>query len=130
MLASTANGHTLAHEVGHASGLDDIYMTYTATNGVTASIANAGVVKSEYLDPRDWGSGYYPYDLLHTDLIKRLLMYGEGGYGGTGVPHGDVWGVRLITVQIGNGEYIRQPTTEGKARVGLESMNRNPKHLY
>ena len=100
----------------------DIYVTYTSTNGVTKSVADIGVVKPEYLDPKDYGAGYYSDDLQHPDLIKRLLMYGEEDpndpSSGVCIPHGDVWGV----CQTNDVPFI------DKAKVGLKGMNRNPKH--
>ena len=42
----------------------------------TLIINIAGLVKTGYMTQKDWGAGYYDENLQHTDLVKRLLMYG------------------------------------------------------
>jgi len=118
-VGKNASGITLAHEIGHICGLFDIYDT---RGNVT--IADAGVVKAEYLDPKDWAAGFYPDTLQQADLVKRLLMYGyvspDAGY----IPHGRVYGVHIP--RDSNGQPL--PTTKGMAYVGLQDFNRQPYH--
>ena len=113
-LAVRANAplSTLAHEIGHACNLEDIYLQdwdYLVSEGRA--------------DARNWsggdGTGYYPPALMHSDLIQRLLMYGINNPGAIDIPLADlaspvVWD---STIQ----EY--RPI-----RTGLPQMNRNPRH--
>jgi len=119
VVAKNATGMVLAHEIGHACGLRDIYATQDGL-----SIADAGVVKAAYLDPLDWGAGYYADDLQQTNLITRLLMYGYIHPNMGHIPHGRVYGVYKPRDAAGN----LLPTTRGMAPVGLKDFNRNPQH--
>jgi len=123
-IAKNASAVTLAHEIGHACGLRDIYSyVRNNTNQITHHIFNAGVVKAEYMDPLDWGAGYYAADLQQTNLITRLLMYGYIHPNANHIPHGNVYGVYRPKI---NG--VIQPPTIGLAPVGLKDFNRQPQH--
>lgn len=115
---------TLAHETGHACGLRDIYpFVRNNTNVIICDIFNAGVVQAGYMNPKDWGAGYYQRDLLHTNLITRLLMYGYGSADDIRghIPHGSVYGAYYP-----RGSNL--PVT-GMSEVGLNSItNRQPIH--
>jgi len=71
---ASAGPNSLAHELGHAQGLPDIY-----AGGVTNMPAVTGKVSQSRL-PDDWGTssseGYYPTSLMQAELIERTLMYG------------------------------------------------------
>jgi hypothetical protein len=108
---------TFAHEIGHSCNLRDIYARQGGLD-----IYTAGVVQAGYMDAKDWGAGYYANDLLHTNLITRLLMYGYDSPNAGHVPHGRVYGVHRPTRGA--------PLTIGMAPIGLDSPNfiRQPKH--
>ena len=116
-IAKNASGIVLAHEVCHAGGLRDIYITQG-----NISLADAGTVKAEYL-PMDW-SGYYPQNLSHTNLITRLLMYGYIQPNMGDIPLGRIYGVYRPKV---NGQIL--PPTKDMVPVGIQDLNRQPKHL-
>jgi len=119
-LAVTAGAPTyvLAHEIGHACGLTDIW---EGTLGNT-------LISEELVGWQNWsggtGTGYYPQDLKHADLLKRLLMYRYTGDNRVDIPLGGVKGYDpdsqsplplLISVGLtGSTLYV--------------SMNRNPSH--
>ncbi|MCL1921216.1 MAG: hypothetical protein FWG50_09105, partial [Kiritimatiellaeota bacterium] len=112
---------TLAHELGHACGLLDIYGRYRRPWAlVETSIADAGVTHASYMHPKDWAAGYYPGDLLHTNLITRLLMHGYAVDDARCIPYGEVYGVYLPT-------NATQHVT-GMSPVGFKNMIRNPTH--
>ena len=55
--------------------------------------------------PNDWGSdsalGFYSAGLTHSDIVTRLLMYGEGDSGdgaGIDLSYGDVYGNQLTNL--------------------------------
>ena len=118
VVAKNISGVSLAHEICHAAGLRDIYITQ---DGV--SIADAGVVKEAHV-PLDWSGDYYPHDLQHTNLITRLLMYGYVREHAVDIPLGRVYGVYRPR---GSGGLL--PPTKGMAPVGIQDLNRQPQHL-
>ena len=69
-LAAHGPAIKLFHEILHTCGLWDIYL-----DGVDGRLVSEALVGSV-----NWsggtGTGYYPPDLAHSNLIKRLMMYG------------------------------------------------------
>ena len=66
-IASGVGSRTIAHEVLHDCGLEDIYVGDDQGNPLVEPIVAQSV-------PSDWGGGYYnPWTLQHV-LIKRLVM--------------------------------------------------------
>ena len=97
LIKNTATGVTVAHEAGHAFGLSDIYTSQT--NETALAVSPALEPSREYM-PDDWGSdsvrGFYSAGLAHSDIVTRLLMYGEGDSGdgaGIDISCGDVYGL-------------------------------------
>ena len=87
-----ANVNTLAHEIGHACGLYDIY--YWKENVDWSELLAA--VKQNWASS-DWnngtGSRFYGAATSQADLIKRLLMLGEGSDIKSDIPLGNVYGI-------------------------------------
>ena len=81
---------TLAHEVGHACGLSDIYDVHQET-----SLTVTGMPCRAWM-PRDWG--WYPEHVAQADVIKRLLMYGFGSAAKGDVSRGDIYGLSYDSV--------------------------------
>jgi hypothetical protein len=111
-----------AHELGHACGWPDIYVTRKKANGDVDSELPTDRVKQAWL-PDDWNSGpdarYYD-NIRQRDLVARLLMHGHGdamGDGAIAIPRGAVYGL---------------PRSLGadpvKLNVGLKTMIRSPVH--
>jgi len=112
ILASNAKPVTLFHEILHACNLEDLYLTL---------IGNVPVSK-EILGPLNWsggdGTGYYPSDLTHRALIRRLMMYGHQNDNEADVPLEDLNEPRVMV--SGKLEAIR---------VSRKSMEtRTPRH--
>jgi len=114
-LAITAKSgpYALAHEIGHACGLGDIFDT----------LLGDMLVSGYLIGNLNWsggggGTGYYPHNLKHVDLIRRLLMYYQQGYDSRDIPLGSVRAYEQVPLNPG-----LQPI-----KVGVDSMNRNPRH--
>ena len=76
---------TLAHEIGHACGLSDIYDFW---DGMSVT----GMPQKVYFT-HDWG--WYPENVTQAQLVQRLLMYGfntDSTHKGD-ISRGDVYGV-------------------------------------
>ncbi len=80
-----ANARTIAHEIGHACGLPDIYDEDSET-----SLKVEGMPSKERM-PDDWG--WYPQSVKQADLVRRLLMYGVYSDTKADISYGDVYGL-------------------------------------
>ena len=97
LIKNTASGVTVAHEAGHAFGLSDIYAAQPTETALAVSPALEPRLENM---PDDWGSdsasGFYSAGLTHSNIVTRLLMYGEGDSGndsGVDIPFGDIYGL-------------------------------------
>jgi hypothetical protein len=120
-IAAIGDGHTIAHEVMHDCGLEDIYTV--EDSGGSDPNPVSGPVSAERI-PADWGGGYYPPGLMQRELIMRLLMRGERFgpepelSGSVYLPRGTVYGWRNAGGGTGR--------TLGNAGVGQSAVQRNP----
>ena len=66
---ANAKLNTLAHEIGHACGLEDLYIAYYPCGGL---------VSEDKVTPLNWsggeGTGYYSPTRSYCDLTYRCLM--------------------------------------------------------
>jgi hypothetical protein len=121
VIAANGNGHTIAHEVMHDCGPEDIYTVENPGGSVPNPVS--GPVSEERI-PADWGGGYYPPGLAQRSLISRLIMRGERFgtepdlSGSIYLPRGTVYGWRHA-----GGGSVR---TLGDAGVGQSTIQRNP----
>ena len=114
--------NTMAHEIGHACGLRDIYTDYGGTNVGSALVREAW-------EPQDWSGGigpeFYNRTLSQEILIRRLLMHGTvlASMATLDIPTGEVSGVKRN--ENGTNYVI------GLTKVGFDNngypMNRTPK---
>jgi len=114
--------HTLAHEVLHDCGLEDIY---TIENPDSSDPNPIPGPVSEGRIPSDWGGGYYLPGLTQRSLVTRLIMR-SGRFGpepplsqGVCLPRGTVCGWRDQDTN-GNVRVL------GQAGVGRSSVRRSP----
>lgn len=80
---------TLAHEIGHIFGWEDVYPMYFTEN------PSENFIHPDKI-PYDWNNGdapprYYDPDIRYTDLLKRMLMYGHTNENKGDIPFGDVY---------------------------------------
>ena len=109
-MAITADGTgvTLAHEIGHAFNLKDIYASNESSTNATVTlkmIPEDEMPRNVYMES-DWNAGcrghgigggrYYRKDETHVGIINRMLMNGsvERAFGGRDITMGQVHGVR------------------------------------
>ena len=131
VITSRISDKTLAHEIGHACGLLDIYPYRSVSNTLERVVT--GPVTADRL-PQDWGAGYYPPDLLQAYLITyRLLMMGYEDPTITttcDIPLGSVYGTWFDRLPpLFEGDVVIDVWEQSLAPVGLNSMgNRQPCH--
>ena len=121
-IAAIGNGHTIAHEVMHDCGLEDIYpQIKVGANAVPLSLPD---VSAPEMLPSDWCGGYYEPGLMQKFVVARLIM-SPGGYGNVplpraDIPSGNVWGYRTFST-------MGDPSGELELRnVGLSGCHQNP----
>jgi hypothetical protein len=92
IVRNSANAKTLAHEIGHACGLCDIFIDH----GNTEPSFVLENVKREWM-PDDWNNGtgcrFYDPILQHKNIIHRLLMFGNSNETKSDIPWGFVRGL-------------------------------------
>jgi len=135
VISGTAPDQTLAHELGHALGLADCYMSCMEDNSdpnsemVSLPGRNGSIKPSFFISrPNDWGeesgSGFYSSRLAVPDVYMRLLMFGEEDYAkrnGVDLPDSGV-----LCVQGNALGY----TGIGFAPVGASNINTNNSEVY
>jgi hypothetical protein len=115
IISDGGNFRTVAHELGHACGLEDIYIADNSGSGTPLPDAPP---KKDW-EPDDWNNGpgpqYYASSLDQKDLIQRLLMYGIFSSKKGDIPYGCVYGYDVSDIA-------------GLVDVGLRDMTRTPVH--
>lgn len=102
----------VAHEIGHACGLDDIYIDQEGGSNVSADLP----INKHYL-PYDCDIvSYYDTSYNYHHLLRRLLMFGTTGANSTGfdIPSGEIFGVGKISSTVYDTIYVD---------VGLRNMH-------
>ena len=95
IISASAQAVVVAHEIGHACGLEDVYSEYAGSNFV---VAVSGKAKKERM-PDDWGR--YSGRPSQSEMVQRLLMYGFAGRSGVDISYGDVDGVWYDAANMG-----------------------------
>lgn len=85
IVTQNISARSLAHELGHACGLSDIYVRHKDF-GDTVD----GLPSRERM-PNDWG--WYPPYVSQADVIRRMLMYGYESPMKIDITYGDVYGL-------------------------------------
>jgi hypothetical protein len=121
VMSATGSGRTLAHEVGHACGMPDIYVTNSvAGTSVTGAMTPDGL-------PDDWGKYGDGGESGATfeDVLPRLLMYGYATGGKGDVPSGSCMGLGYLSA--GGVRYWNVRNWEvGWGGISLMPPNHNP----
>lgn len=119
VIGPDADVRTVAHEIGHACGLRDIYNSYT-----NVSLRVDGYPSRERM-PNDWG--WYPPHVTHANIVRRLLMYGYGNPVKIDITYGDVYGLWYTNrINTDNGR-LEKSWQLGNAPVGFGIHgNRHP----
>ncbi len=116
-IVSNAMARTLAHEIGHACGLPDIYVAAPVnnpTNQLPNSLIEQAWISSDWCENIPHGG--YGASLTQPELVQRLLMYGVDLFDAVDLPCGSVHG-------------LNRDGGEETLAVGLTGMgNRTPSH--
>lgn len=113
----TAN--EIAHELGHACGLEDVYDWADGTDAVIG-----GELRKSWM-PDDWGR--YRTVTTQDGILKRLLMYGYTGSQGVDMTYGDVYGLWYTMEDIPGQDRKSKVWHQSLAPVGFHAHgNRHP----
>ena len=127
IITRAADYMDLAHEIGHAFGMRDVYVKNDDTASSVVELPLNVSVKYSY-SYADWNGGtgmrYYLYGTKQRDLISRLLMNGVRSQSSVplDISAGDIYGVHKVYGEIGAIWEL------GMAPVGFPWHNRNPVH--
>lgn len=127
IITRAADYMDLAHEIGHAFGMRDVYVKNDDTVSSVVELPLNVSVKYSY-SYADWNGGtgmrYYLYGTKQRDLISRLLMNGVRSQSSVplDISAGDIYGVHKVYGETGAIWEL------GMAPVGFPWHNRNPVH--
>lgn len=109
----------IAHEIGHACGLNDVYDWVDGTNVVVN-----GECRKSWM-PYDWGR--YKSVGTHDLILKRLLMYGYTDNSGSDITYGDIHGLWYTIEKLPGQEVNSKVWHESLSPVGFHAHgNRDP----
>ena len=112
---AAADPNTLAHELGHAQGLPDLYVSQSGMPSLSGSPSYAWL-------PGDFGTtsaeGYYPDGTQQSTLVRHMLMFGEGSATKRDITTGNVHAIWRPL-------YTNDPCVETNAPVGF-FLNASP----
>ena len=124
----------LAHEIGHAFGMADIYDSREPSGGGDlVSLTPADMISCTNA-PADWSGGsvgkgnggtrYYANGTTMSEVLSRMLMKGIRDSADTprDITSGDIYGVYVT------GKKPNETIHKGLAPVGFPWENRNPQH--
>lgn len=121
-ITNRGNFRTVGHEIGHGCGLQDIYVSKPSK---TTKTVKGFLTKTRV--PKDWNNGPEPYfykvKLKQSQLVKRLLMFGNVSTTKADIPSGKIYGLYYTRNTVG-----RKIWHLGNAKVGLTNVNRQPTH--
>lgn len=119
VIGPNANFRTVAHEIGHACGLSDIYNSYSETNLMVSGMPTRDRM------PHDWG--WYRPSMTQQDLVEKLLMYGYTSTTKADMTYGDIYGLYYTSSWNQVTRKWDKHWFLGLAPVGFgEHGNRNP----
>jgi len=119
VISENANEHTMAHEIGHACGLDDVYPYHRDTSLVVQGMPERSRLAG------DWG--WYPDHVTQSNVIERLMMCGYGSASKGDISRGDVYGVWYEYVPNSSGPGYNKVWHLSNAPVGFKLHgNRHP----
>lgn len=109
----------IAHEIGHACGLNDVYDWADGANVVINGESRKGWM------PYDWGR--YKSVGSHDLILKRLLMYGYNSDSGSDITYGDIYGLWYTQEKLPGQDVESKVWHESLSPVGFHIHgNRDP----
>ena len=119
VMTAGADGRTLAHEIGHALGMEDIYASNVGATNETVSLKSISATerpKCVFMES-DWNLGcdghgdggcrFYGKHVFLRDIFDRMLMNGERhtSSGGRDITMGDIHGVSYTGVGVFDSDW-------------------------
>jgi hypothetical protein len=115
VVSTNGTAATVAHEIGHAFGLADVYPTRRQKPHLVLPDSSLFAGHA----PDDWSNGdgcrYYRKGLAQEDVIRRLIMCGYGVHGRCDLSFGMIYGYApdgvdgMVNVGFFSGNYRRMP---------------------
>ena len=119
VMGPNCGAELIAHEIGHACGLQDIYDEHSETG-----LSLDGSPSRDRM-PDDWGR--YRRGADQRDVIKSMLMYGYTARDGCDISYGDVFGLWYTTEDQPGTNEVRKVWHLSLAPVGFHTHgNRHP----
>lgn len=119
VMGPSCGAEVIAHEIGHACGLRDIYDEHAETELLLDGPPSKGRM------PDDWGR--YRRGADQRDIIRRMLMYGYTARDGCDISYGDVFGLWYTTEEQPGTNELRKVWHLSLAPVGFHAHgNRHP----
>jgi hypothetical protein len=95
-----SSDHVVAHEIGHALGMEDCYIANKRFNPPINIAGMGDPISSQMFDDKghDWGlessRGFYPVHETIATTLPQMVMYGVDAGGSHDIPSGSVYSLR------------------------------------
>lgn len=120
VVSQPLDARALAHEIGHACGLSDIYAYHQET-----SLEVQGSSRKNWM-PYDWGR--YRNGAEHSAVIRNLLMYGYQVPESIDLSYGDIYGLWYTKDDVPGTDQVTNIWHRSNAPVGFHFHgNRHPR---
>ena len=127
VISQRATDHVVAHEIGHALGLEDCYSENDdVAPPVLVASGNDSIGVSFFSNAgRDWGPesgrGFYPADATIRSILSEFAMYGADIGDLLDIPSGAVYSLR---------KSARSPLQVFRAKVGADYIKSDMTEVY